>query len=124
MSPSVERANTVLAMRPAYSFGEIARATGLTRSVVAGIVYRHRKRPASKAKLDREEPKTKHDDAILILMSDGRIRTTTEIAFNVGGIKNTIRCAVKRLERLGLLELVQRERGNYPAIWREREVEA
>jgi hypothetical protein len=122
----------VMAVRAGHTYAEVARRfPGLTRSAVAGVVwradpvrkslYRPGHHPASADALARAPSYTsKLDGPLLELLSDGRERTTDEIVRHLHSSK----CRVyRRLRHLMEAGGVTREfltlGGGRCAVWRE-----
>lgn len=111
------------------TFREIAAARGLTPGQVSGIVFRARHgivRRVRRAQAVRQrgiEPGT-WQRAVLVLLADGRERTTGEIARGVGYAHsaNAWR-ALQGLAAQGLVRCVTVGRAGWPSIWRWAEDE-
>lgn len=110
----IDRA-TLVAERPVLSYREIARKWGVTVGRVAAAV-RDQNKPVAAKPGGRDSAV---DGEILGLMSDGRERTTPEIARQL----NRDHCGVWRrlhvLERAGVMVKVKGHHGDMPAIWQE-----
>jgi hypothetical protein len=111
-----ELVETVLrSVRAGHTFGEVANRLDLTRSTVAGIIWRsdHPWIPSAKPRPRLGSP---IQDKILVLLADARPRATLEIARETKACPSSVFYALRRLEHVGL---VRTERLKGLRIWWE-----
>lgn len=106
------------------TYSQVARKHGLTRGQVAGVAYRLRvrrpcPRPSSEYTRVPPPPEPFVQYAVLELMSDGRERTTQEIAARTGHRVNSVFDALRSLTLGGAMLMVTRGRGSLPSTWQE-----
>jgi DNA-binding CsgD family transcriptional regulator len=122
VTPLTREEQVVAAVRAGHTYGEVARKfPGLTRSAVAGIAWRAKlpPRPPREAprRLRRQSP---YEMPVLVLLADGRERTTVEIAKAVGGHRDTLLRLLHRLVDDGSVLSTKLWEGSIATwVWRE-----